>query len=157
MFINLLSSADWTLSGPAAVRNPGGQTLSWLACSTCSIGHYLSGEKLYALPTSALSSHSFMPSWHNIIVKPQEKWSSSHWLVFEQVHSMPYYSSCHLLNPHFLAATWPLYRSRPSFQNPNWILHAPVNHTYSGVCWCNLLWVDGVKSGALVTSVHNLF
>lgn len=157
MFINLLSSADWTLSGPAAVRDPGGKTPSWLTCSTCSFGHYLSGEKLYALPTSALSSHSFMPSWHNTIVKPLEKWTSSHRLVFEQVHSIPNYSSCHLLNPHFLAATWLLYILRPSSQNPNWILGAPVIHTYSGVCFCGLLRMDGVMSGMLFTSLHDLF
>lgn len=76
VFINLLSSADWTLSVPTAVRNPGGKTASWLSYSTCSIGHYLSGEKVYAPPTNPLSSYSVMPPWlpncHNTMVKATE-------------------------------------------------------------------------------------
>lgn len=69
----------------------------------------------------------------------------------------PIYSSCHLVNRHFLAATWPLYTSQTSSLNPTWILCAPVIHTYGAACFCGLLWMDGMKRGVLFTSLHDPF
>lgn len=42
------------------------------------------------------------------------------------------YSICHLVNHHLLAATWLLYRSRPSSHNPKRILHLQSIHPV----WC---------------------
>lgn len=83
---------------------------------------------VYALPTSPLSSHSVMPSWrpncHDIVDKEMRNELPPTGSSLHEFIQFLVYSNCHLVN--CLAATWPLYRSRPSFQNPTWVLCAPV-------------------------------
>lgn len=148
MFINLLSSADWTLSEPAAETNPGGSTPSRLARSTCFQWKLRSANKQSIL-------QSFMPSRHNTIVKVTpggtnffplaRQWTR--WLNSSLLN-------CHLLNV-FLSATWPL-RSWPSCQDPIWILHAPVIYTYvEFVFETRCEWMAWRE--VLFTSLHDLF
>lgn len=130
-------------NAPEAELHPG-----WFTAPALLETDDLCGERVYPLPTNTL--HLFVPSWLWKWPKtrpkyPKDNWISSHKLVQEFIQFL-IYSRCHLVNCYFLAATWPLYRSWPSCQNPCWIQHAPVIHTQNVSPLCSRVWMDGIHS-----------